>query len=443
MLKIIRPCLLGCVVAFALVANTHAGDALNKADAAFRRGDYVMAVNWYARAVQAESSPWAEYNLGVMYSKGLGVKQDMVMAAKWLQIAATHPEMHDRATALLSTFAPQQTSEGVPGLVPPKMAQASAPPGPLNDALAADKRGEYATELKLLEPLAEQGDAIAEFQIGWIYDSGRGEPQDFAKAIAWYLKAADQGYADAQVNLGVMYENGQGVPPDYAQATFWYRKAADQGNADARSRLANLISPPTPVPAARLTPSQETPVVAPVPSHIIENAIAADNTGDYATELKLLQPLADQGNANAQFAIGIMYENGRGVPQNYGQAAIWYGKAADQGLADAQANLGWAYANGWGVPRDYAQAVVWYRKAADQGNAFAQGALNLVGDLQTNEPVLPQPANPAAKVAAPPPTPTPATASSNVTEVALDDDGGTFLARLIHEGAWRVVADVA
>ena len=102
---------------------------------------------------------------------------------------------------------------------------------------------------------------------------------------------------------------------------------------------------------------------------------AAYNKDDYATALKLYRPLADRGNAKAQFSLGVMYYSGQGVPEDYAQAVIWYRKAADQGNADAQYNLGLMYYSGLGVPEDDAQAVSWYRKAADQGIANAQ--LNL------------------------------------------------------------------
>jgi len=72
-----------------------------------------------------------------------------------------------------------------------------------------------------------------------------------------------------------------------------------------------------------------------------------------------------------------MYEEGRGVPQDYAEAARWYRKAADQGGADAQNRLGLMYEKGRGVP-DYAEAVRWYRKAADQGHAGAQAKLGFV-----------------------------------------------------------------
>ena len=64
-----------------------------------------------------------------------------------------------------------------------------------------------------------------------------------------------------------------------------------------------------------------------------------------------------------------MYDDGQGVPQDYKQAVKWYTKAAEQGNAEAQYNLALVYANGQGVPQDYKQAAKWYTKAAEQGNA--------------------------------------------------------------------------
>jgi TPR repeat protein len=75
---------------------------------------------------------------------------------------------------------------------------------------------------------------------------------------------------------------------------------------------------------------------------------------------------------------GMMYRDGQGVPQDYGEAVVWYRKAAEQGLAEAQVNLGWMYLHGQGVLQDYAQAVAWYRKAAEQGNAWAQLSLGVM-----------------------------------------------------------------
>jgi uncharacterized protein len=96
---------------------------------------------------------------------------------------------------------------------------------------------------------------------------------------------------------------------------------------------------------------------------------------DYAKAAKLLRPLAEQGNANAQLNLGIMYELGQGGPQDYKEAAKWYRLSAEQGNASAQASLGVIYRNGQGVLQNYQEALKWIRLSAEQGNASAQSNL--------------------------------------------------------------------
>jgi uncharacterized protein len=116
----------------------------------------------------------------------------------------------------------------------------AAAAGPLEDGQAAYQRGDYATALQILPPLAEQGNAFAQNALGWMYENGRGVPKDYAQAAAWYRKAADQGNVIAQAYLGVAYRQGQGVPQDYAQAAAWFHKAADQGFAAAQGILGEM-----------------------------------------------------------------------------------------------------------------------------------------------------------------------------------------------------------
>ena len=110
----------------------------------------------------------------------------------------------------------------------------------------------------------------------------------------------------------------------------------------------------------------------------LNEGVTAYETKDYATALKEFSTLANQGNAQAQFNLGVMYDNGQGVPKDEAQAVAWYRKAAEQGYVSAQYNLGVMYGNGRGVPKDEAQAVAWYRKAAEQGEAMAQTNLGLM-----------------------------------------------------------------
>jgi TPR repeat protein len=107
----------------------------------------------------------------------------------------------------------------------------------------------------------------------------------------------------------------------------------------------------------------------------LKKGLAAFNEGDYQTSLAECQPLADEGNAVAQFCVGRLYANGFGVPMDDAQAIKWYGLAAAAGHAEAQYNLGVMHANGWGVPMNEVPAAEFYRLAAEQGFAPAQAAL--------------------------------------------------------------------
>ena len=96
---------------------------------------------------------------------------------------------------------------------------------------------------------------------------------------------------------------------------------------------------------------------------------------DYAQAALWYRKAAEQGHAVAQFCLARLFDQGQGVPQDGAKAALWYRKAAEQGDAKAQFNLGVMYDTGRGVPRDYARAVSWYRKAAEQGDGDAQYGL--------------------------------------------------------------------
>src|SRR6056297_3093692 len=103
----------------------------------------------------------------------------------------------------------------------------------LDAGLEAARAGDYQTALENWLPLAEQGDAKAQRNLGSMYRNGRGETQDDAKAERWFRKAveqfrlaAEQGDADAQYSLGFMYRNGQGVMQNAIEGERWLRKAA-------------------------------------------------------------------------------------------------------------------------------------------------------------------------------------------------------------------------
>jgi uncharacterized protein len=97
------------------------------------------------------------------------------------------------------------------------------------EGLAAAERGDYASARREWRPLAEQGHANAQYNLGLMYRNGEGVPKDDVEAVKWYRLAAKQGYANAQYNLGVMYASGEGVPVNYVEAYAWFNIAAAYG----------------------------------------------------------------------------------------------------------------------------------------------------------------------------------------------------------------------
>src|SRR5271166_1692282 len=224
--------------------------------------------------------------------------------------------------------------------------------GPLEDAEAAMRRGNYEAAMRVSRPLAEKGDTRFQYLLGAMYQHGLGTPQDFESAVSWFRKAADQGHAPSQFELGRMYAFGRGVPQDETEGAHWFRKAADQGHADAQAVLGAM--------------------------YVTGSGIPQDNTA----AASWFQKSANQGNAHAQSMLGDLYYKGQGVAQDYAAAMSWYRKAADQGNADAQHGLASLYYKGNGVAQDYAAAMSWYQKAANQGNANSPvvlGAMYFLG----------------------------------------------------------------
>lgn len=174
---------------------------------------------------------------------------------------------------------------------------------------------------------------------------------EYSRAHKIWFELADYGDVDAQYNLGTLYDNGLGVKRDVTIASHWYRLAAASNIVEAQLVLAAIFR------GGEIGP--------PDIKSAIENISAAANRGF---------PLA-------QFELGVAYDLGLGVTQNYANAAAWYEKASALGVIEAKYNLGTLYEEGLGVPRDYDTALVYYQEAARNGNKFAE---NNIGTLYKN-----------------------------------------------------------
>jgi TPR repeat protein len=209
---------------------------------------------------------------------------------------------------------------------------------------AEDK--DYASAKRYYELAAEQGNALAQHNLGLLYEKGIGVRQDSDKAKEKYELAAAQGHANAQCSLGGLYLGGKGVPKDYERARHYFELAAEQGHAWAQYKLGLLYMEGTGVDQ------------------------------DYEKAKQNYEKAVEQGFALAQCNLASMYVKGTGVPEDYERARHLYELAVEQGCAEAQNNLGHLYKNGIGVPQDYEKAKKYYELAARQGFAAGQSSLD-------------------------------------------------------------------
>lgn len=114
--------------------------------------------------------------------------------------------------------------------------------------LSAFNKGDHAAALRELQPLAEQGDPMSQFWMGYIYSDEKGVPQNYKTAVKWYKLAAEQGLDRAQSALGIMYLKGHGVLQDYTRAHMWWNIAASSGYKIASKRMG--------IVERKMTPSQ-------------------------------------------------------------------------------------------------------------------------------------------------------------------------------------------
>lgn len=198
----------------------------------------------------------------------------------------------------------------------------------------------------LFKYAAEQGIAKAQYNLGVIYERGRGVQQSQKVAFEWYEKAAEQSFANAQYNLGVMYTNGRGTKQSLNRAFELYEKAASQGHEMAQFNLG-------------------------VAFHngrgVKQNIVEA---------VKYYEKAAMQGHPDAQYNLGVLYFQGIGVDQSNELALEWFQKAAEQGESLAQCNLGVIYRDGIGVSQSDSEAIRWFALAKAQGCLEAQSGID-------------------------------------------------------------------
>lgn len=318
-------------------AQISLGDRYSKGSGV--KQSYSNAVKWYRKAAE-QGEKWGQYNLGLMYLDGLGVSKDHSEAFKWFRKSA------------------------------------------------------------------EQGCVDAQYVVGALYKYGSGIKKDLEEAERWWRKAANAGHTKSQYYLGKLLEDS-----NKSEAKYWYEEAMDNSEyyfweipGRACLSLGEIYE------KGRLNISIDLDKAILYYDYVIENCVDSNvkeearekqqnlnkyiennayklgsnyyfgNLGYVKDKIKAVKywtKAANNGNAEAQYNLGICYSQGDGVAMNKQTAFYWYQKAANNGHSSAQYNLGCCYYDGKGCTQDRSKARQWWQKAANQGDPDAQQALGM------------------------------------------------------------------
>lgn len=275
----------------------------------------LLAARWYTLAAE-QGLPLAQYLLGELYQLGrLGQEPDYALAKKWYQAASTgFPEA---LTALSFVF----------------------------DTVDND----YASARNFASLSANKAEPIGQYNLGLIYEYGKGIPEDAQKAFEYYQQAANAGYAPAMTQLAGLYLKGSMGSSSPDKALEWYKKAAELGDVQALYQMGVFA---------------EKGLVSKV---------------DYKEALEYYQKADEAGNELASMAMASMHAQGLGTPKDYAKAEGIYKKLVDNHNAFAAYQLGRLYLNGQLGETKTQEGMLLLQQARDNGN---NQAAHLLQELQ-------------------------------------------------------------
>ncbi|CAI2180958.1 337_t:CDS:2 [Funneliformis geosporum] len=218
---------------------------------------------------------------------------------------------------------------------------------------------------------ANNNNEVAQCNLGNCYYNGWEIKKNFEKAFFWYQKSAennneiaqynlaDNNNEDAQYELGNCYQNGFGVEKDLKKAFKWYQKSAKNDNKLAQLNLGNSKNG----------------------NKLAQYNLILFYQNEFKVEennIKIYKKLAKQNNSDIQYYLGFCYENGIGIKKDLKKAFDYYKKATGNGNKFAQFNVGMFYQNGWGVKEDLDKAFEFFEKSAKQDYIDAQSYLGFL-----------------------------------------------------------------
>lgn len=267
--------------------------------------------------------------------------------------------------------------------------------------MAAWLNGNYSEAVKHWRPLAEQGNAKAQYYLASLYKLGYAVPQSDTEAVRWIRQSAELGHAQAQYLFGrVLLSGSDGVERDVEQGREWVLRAAEQGDRDALIFLGPrewLSAAEEGDPRSQYFMAQLYLYGLGVAQDTVQAEqwlnLAADGghlrsqyllgvlrfwgrhgaTMDRANGIEWLRQSAEAGFSEAQFELGDIYAYEPGY-KNHRKAIQWYLKAAMQWHSAAQYSLGNMYRQGWGVSKSRTKAYMWFEITSEAGDTISMFA---------------------------------------------------------------------
>jgi TPR repeat protein/predicted Ser/Thr protein kinase len=302
------------------------------------------ALKWNRGAADAGELD-AMRNLGLMHKRGHGVPQDFAAAARWFRKGAEAGSAHSMRSLGGAYFDGQGVErDPVEGLRWLERAGEGGVVEALVDLADRFRLGQGVTRdeamsLSFTRRAAKAGDALSMGNMGAVHERGLlGAKKDMTLAVSWYRRSAEAGRSQSMHRLAMLLERGQGVPRDEEAAMAWYRRSMAAGQADSANALGAML-------------------------------LARGGPAELEEATRLLRGAADQGNLQALRNLGVCYEKGQGVGQDFVRAVDCYRRAGEGGMPLAMVSLGRMFLKGRGVETNHRRAKEWFEKAARAGNA--------------------------------------------------------------------------
>lgn len=313
--------------------------------------DAEIAFKWYKKAAE-NGMPTSQYLVGDCYLEGRGTKQNIEQAMRWFKESK---EKGDKDAKKIYNYLTENNFEE---LVEDSNNGDSKAQSKLAFVYSLgvakgifSKQHGLGEQFKWDKAAAEQDNPESQFSLASDYEIGIGTEKNQKEAIKWLRKSARNGYKEAQYQLGIIYKEGKGIEPDDEEAFELFKKASDQGHTNAKLEIAGMY----------------------------RNGIGVRQ--DYSKAIELFRELAEEDEVpEAQFQLAISY--GDSKPK---KALYWLNKAVENGNANAQCFLGILYSSGQLVEQDHTQAYNLISQAAAQGHKEAKQIKAIYDKAKTEE----------------------------------------------------------